>query len=861
MRKTIKSFSKVLSVLLAVIMVVSIFSMVPEVYGDEFNATVANVTSVLNVRSAATTTSSVVTQITNSTRVKILEEVDHAAGDTSGCAKWFKIEVKVNNNTVTGYVASSFITRDATPAPTTSPTPTTSTTPTTSPTPAPAAPTATPPAPATTTTAPMRSYTGTYDSLINDFPDAYKTRLQQLHEAHPNWVFHADYTGIDWTTILDLETQKGVSLVENTADASWRSQTWTEVADSGRWVNASRAIVAYYLDPRNSLDEANIFQFMDLNYNDGSLSEDTVNRVLNGTFMAYPQTALYNNDTTRYTYAQLFSLGGNNAASGTNGINPVFIAAHARMECGSRGSASSNGATGYYNFYNIGAYSDAVNATRHGLALAQFGLDQAFNEAYEIQWNTPGRSIIGGARWIYNNYTAKGQSTLYYMRFNTAPNRSYNVAKHQYMTAIASCSSEGKLIYNAYKDANLLNGRIDFYIPVYTGMPAEASPLPTPSTVFDDFVVWLYNNLMGRTASAAEVSDHSTQLMNGTKACDLIYNNFVTSAEFRARNLSDADYVRVLFTTLLNRAPTDAEINNYTGLVAQGYTRAEIYKQIVNSDECKTYLSRFSINLGTFTNPDFVDNHMDLRPFVNNLYREVLGRDPDIEGLRNWINVLASGQASGPNVTANFCMSAEMNNLNLDNTEFVRRLYRVCLGRDADEAGLNSWVNLLNQHYTREYVVAGFVNSQEFLAICNRYHIGTGAFSPASERRLTPDEAKIRAFVTRLYDLALNRAPDTDGLNAWTNTLMNGNNGYDVAHGFIFSNEMIGQNLSNEEFLNRLYRIFLDREPDTDGFNAWLGQLNSGVSRQEIFEGFVYSPEFAQKCIDAGFAPTADFHF
>ena len=33
------------------------------------------------------------------------------------------------------------------------------------------------------------------------------------------------------------------------------------------------------------------------------------------------------------------------------------------------------------------------------------------------------------------------------------------------------------------------------------------------------------------------------------------------------------------------------------------------------------------------------------------------------------------------------------------------------------------------------------------------------------------DEAGIRAFVTRMYEVCLDREPDTDGLNDWSNRL------------------------------------------------------------------------------------------
>ena len=89
---------------------------------------------------------------------------------------------------------------------------------------------------------------------------------------------------------------------------------------------------------------------------------------------------------------------------------------------------------------------------------------------------------------------------------------------------------------------------------------------------------------------------------------------------------------------------------------------------------------------------------------------------------------------------------------------------------------------------------------------------------------------------------------------------MNGSgNGYSVSYGFIFSKEMEGFGLSNEEFITRLYKIYLDRAPDEQGFNYWLDKMNSGATKLEIFEGFVYSPEFCRRCVDAGFMPNSTY--
>ena len=56
--------------------------------------------------------------------------------------------------------------------------------------------------------------------------------------------------------------------------------------------------------------------------------------------------------------------------------------------------------------------------------------------------------------------------------------------------------------------------------------------------------------------------------------------------------------------------------------------------------------------------------------------------------------------------------------------------------------------------------------------------------------------------------------------------------------------EKYGEDVSNEQYVKTLYQNILDREPDTDGYNYWVGQLNNGIEdRSELLLGFAESAE------------------
>jgi hypothetical protein len=102
--------------------------------------------------------------------------------------------------------------------------------------------------------------------------------------------------------------------------------------------------------------------------------------------------------------------------------------------------------------------------------------------------------------------------------------------------------------------------------------------------------------------------------------------------------------------------------------------------------------------------------------------------------------------------------------------------------------------------------------------------------------------------VTLLYQIILDRQPDTGGYNFWTGELTAGGLQITaVMNAFINSPEFhnLAYGKSDTDFLNYTYLKALNRAPDSGGFDFWRGQLNGGVyTREQIFAMFLQSPEF-----------------
>lgn len=305
------------------------------------------------------------------------------------------------------------------------------------------------------------------------FPESYKNDLRILHTEHPSWIFEAQHTNLDWNTALREESVVGKNLIQNSSISSWKSMepgaynydtgSWV-VFDGSTWVSASRELIAYYMDPRNFLDDSNIFQFETLSYHPSYQTAEGVQNIVKNSFM---NSSYVDTDGWAATYAEAFIYGAEQSQ-----VSPYHLASRALQELGtSRGNSVSGtvpGYEGHFNFYNIGATSGS-NPVLNGLTFAM-----AYNDTYLLPWNTQWKAIAGGAIYLGKRYINVGQDTLYLQKFNVQGSNPYT---HQYMTNVQAPSAESKKMALAYQAAD--NTAIVFKIPVFLNMPETASPLPT----------------------------------------------------------------------------------------------------------------------------------------------------------------------------------------------------------------------------------------------------------------------------------------------------------------------------------------------------------------------------------------------
>jgi len=219
------------------------------------------------------------------------------------------------------------------------------------------------------------------------------------------------------------------------------------------------------------------------------------------------------------------------------------------------------------------------------------------------------------------------------------------------------------------------------------------------------------------------------------------------------------------------------------------------------------------------------------------LFDGILGREVDPVGLIGFANALESGgtviQAADGLLNSEE-YTARFGDVDAETNEgFINEIYQIALGRAPDQGGFEANLAALEAGTSRAEIAASIALSEE------------------NFQGLTVDETGIfvvdadSAAAARLYFGLLDRAPDAEGVDNFTNFLEAGNTTTQAAQVFLDSAEYQANfaGLSDDEFVDSLYENALGRDPDEGGFQAYTTALENGVSRAEVAAAITQSVE------------------
>jgi beta-N-acetylglucosaminidase len=317
------------------------------------------------------------------------------------------------------------------------------------------------------------------DALDDNLYPGYKQLIKTLQANHSNYVFLLYYTGLDWSEVLTAEYQghgsgnspKNLFQIGNSYNGMWVCPLCgTEKYDNGSWCCSSLEALSYMMDPRNSINESDVFQFKDLNGSD--VTYDDIAKAVSS-YGSY-----INNQEAIQAIVD---------ASNQYNINGYFLVAKIINEHGKNGSTLSNGGgyngkyVGVYNYFNIGSSGNGSDKIiNSGLAYAQ-----------QQGWTSIRASILGGTAVVKNSYIDEhNQNTFYYQKFNVSGRDT--LASHQYQQNIMAAQSQGTSMKSYYANSGT-SGVYTFIIPLYKNMPSTACARPdttkTNSISYEDGIV------------------------------------------------------------------------------------------------------------------------------------------------------------------------------------------------------------------------------------------------------------------------------------------------------------------------------------------------------------------------------------
>jgi hypothetical protein len=229
------------------------------------------------------------------------------------------------------------------------------------------------------------------------------------------------------------------------------------------------------------------------------------------------------------------------------------------------------------------------------------------------------------------------------------------------------------------------------------------------------------------------------------------------------------------------------------------------------------------MSLICFHGPPIPNPLNDTTEFVKQQYRDFLNREAEPAGLQYWVNIIDSGAMTRAQVIDSFFWSEEFGG----RIAPIVRLYFAYFLRIPDYGGLMYWIDQ-------------YSNGQSLGAISD-------AFAASPEFQQMYGSLNNEQFVTLIYQNVLGRAPDSGGYAFWAGELNSGRRTRgQVMIGFSESAEYKGLT-SHEVFVTMMYIGMLRRSPEEGGFNFWVNYLDSGNSGLALTDGILNSQEYADR--------------
>lgn len=342
---------------------------------------------------------------------------------------------------------------------------------------------------------------------------------------------------------------------------------------------------------------------------------------------------------------------------------------------------------------------------------------------------------------------------------------------------------------------------------------------------------------------------NSNSIFTANGSADKIMNNTLILKEISATEVTGQNYYAGYECGVVVNGVKYTSQTDSTGKFTIRYPQTDSSKVIVyvkdNAGNATCLQAPADFNLNSVQQGGQDSDTKLIEDFVKRMYRITLDREADASGLEYYVTRLQSGEMDGSSVAQGFVGSPEFQGKKLDEEGYLDALYRAFFDRTPGPSEVQYWKEEMASGKSRKYVLRGFVNSPEFERLCQAAGITRGLMVISESEEYEVDLEGLGEFVERLYVKALGRASETAGKQYWIDQISTGTvTAEEAAKKFFFSPEFESFHTSNDEYIERLYLTFMDRPSEAAGKAYWMNEMNQGMTRETVLSRFAASDEF-----------------
>lgn len=125
------------------------------------------------------------------------------------------------------------------------------------------------------------------------------------------------------------------------------------------------------------------------------------------------------------------------------------------------------------------------------------------------------------------------------------------------------------------------------------------------------FVARFYNFGLGRVYDTESLMTWVKALVENTTTGTDVARGILNSTEMNNRNLSNEDFVKACYLTMLNREPSESELSSWVSTLEKGRKRADVIEDFVWSSEFENYCKSCGVKISERPKVETKDNNSD----------------------------------------------------------------------------------------------------------------------------------------------------------------------------------------------------------------------------------------------------------